>query len=304
MIPEKALKVLKILRVPEPILLGSGAEGYIFSYRSDSVVKIFNNTTLDYLQSLAVLLRIIAKANLSYFTPEIQEIGNIEGNFYTIEKKLVGVSMEQKFPLLGTKDKYKLLKSYYEAVKEFKKIILPDAQYGNILRKDTAINCQTWQEFLVKKAKQRIERAGKKLSQDVPSINEHFRQFAKIVKKELVIDKKSFVHSDYFINQVLVNEKNEISAVLDISYHAVAGDKRLDIASVVFFYGIQDYLPEYINHLLKLEVADYGDSIIRYNNIYKLYFCFYFSNIYLYIPAFYDAIIRHLNSKALWVDLL
>lgn len=299
-IPNRVSKVLNKLTISNPVLLGRGGEGYIFSYGQDTVIKIFDNTTRDYLQNLAKLQKIIVKTSLPFSIPEIQEIGNVEENYYTIEKHLVGISMEQKFPALGTKNKYKLLKSYYEAVRALNSVELPELPYGNILNKYSSIIDRTWQGFLIRKAKQRVKRAGERLKEDVLDLDMLLQQFERIIKKEVTIDKKSFVHADYFINQVLVNERNEISAVLDISYHAVVGDRKLDVASVVFFYDIKDYLPEHINYLIELEKRDYGEEILKYNDIYKLYYCFYFSNIYKYIPKFYEVVVKNLNDKSLW----
>lgn len=299
-IPDKISKVLNKLIIPKPILLGKGGEGYIYSYGRDAVIKIYNNTSKDYLQNLAKLQKFISKKNLPFSTPEIQEIGCIEGTYFTIENRLTGVSMDQKFPTLERKSKYKLLKNYYEAIKTLNNIEMSELPYGNIVQRDTTITDHTWQGFLIKKMKQRVEKAGERLRKDVLDLDMRLQQFEGIINMKLNTDKKYFVHADYFINQVLVNEKNEITAVLDISYHAVVGDKKLDVASVPFFYDIKDYLAEHITYLIELEKKDYGEIILKYNDIYKIYYCFYISNIYKYIPKFYDVVVKTLNDNYLW----
>lgn len=304
-VPGAVTNVLDKLHISEPILLGKGGEGYVFLYRHGDIIKIFTKQNINesYLQNLAKFQKKIAGKNLPFSIPEIKDIGTIDNTHYSIEKRLTGMNMDQKFPSLSTKEKYRLLKNYYEAIKALNAIELPEFPYGNIIETETAITDPTWSGFLIKKIRQRIGKAGKKLFIDVPDLEARIQQFEKIIQKELVINNKHFVHADYFPNQVLVDEKNSISAILDISYHAVSGDSRLDAASVVFFYGIKNYLPEHVDYLVKLETIDYGDDIVKYNKIYKIYYCFYFSNIYSYIPSFYDIVIKNLNDKNTWRNL-
>jgi hypothetical protein len=146
----------------------------------------------------------------------------------------------------------------------------------------------------------RIEIAGERLVKDVVNLNGKLKLFKEIIKAELAIEKKSFVHADYFVNQVLVNEKNEISAVLDISYHALVGDKRLDTAGIFFFEGMKYYTQEHIKFLLELSIKDYGESILKYNDIYRIYYCFYFSDVYSFMPDWYQILINNLNDEKIW----
>ncbi len=300
-IPETIQNVLRELKVKNPILLGKGGEGYVFTYTNDTVIKIYDHADEKYLQSLEKLQTLISVKNLPFATPQIQEIGKVDTTYYTIEKRLSGILMEQKFPTLAEKEKYKLLKSYYEAIKALNTVEFPELPYGNILQiPPYQITYSAWPGFLIKMLNYKIIIAGERLVEDVINFNKKIHLLIDIIKKELTIDKKSLVHADYFVNQVLVNDNNEISAVLDISYHAVVGDKRLDAAGIFFFEGMKYYTQEHIKFLLDLSIHDYGESILKYNDIYRMYYCFYFSDVHAFMPEWYKTLIKNLNNEEIW----
>jgi len=297
---EVTQRVLKELQVNNPELLGKGGEGFVFTYRDDKVIKIYDHADEKYLNSLKKLQVIISTKNLPFDTPLIIEIGKVDETYYTIEKRLYGVLMEHKFPTLPKKEQYKLLKSYYDAIKALNSIEFPNLPYGNIVEVPHPITDDTWTGFLVKTLHYKIQVAGERVVKDITNFDKKVELLTEVIKKELLIDKKSLVHADYFVNQVLVNEKNEISAVLDISAHAIVGDRRLDVAGVFFFEGMKHYTKEHIKYLLGLSVQEYGEKILKYNDIYRIYYCFYFSEVHTFMPDWYQTILKNINDEAIW----
>ena len=148
--------------------------------------------------------------------------------------------------------------------------------------------------------KYKIQIGGEHMAKDVSNLNNKVQLLSEVTKKTLSIDKKYLVHSDYYENQVLVNEKNEVSAILDIGYHAVAGDRRLDVAGVFFYEEAKHYTEEHIKFLLDLSIHDYGVSILKYNDIYRMYYCFYFSDVYNFWPEWVKLLIKNLNDENIW----
>lgn len=303
-LPSFVQQVLTSLQMDNPIFLGKGGEGHVFAYKDDCVIKIYGNTSQEYLEGLVRLQKYLLDARLPFATPAIQEIGHIEETYYTIEKRLSGILMEQKFLHVSSKEKYVMLESYYKALNDFHKMKLPDLPYGNLLNTAMALTDETWPGFLLKILEQRIPIAEKRLRKDVKDLDKKVQQFKEIIQKELVIDKdkKCFVHGDYYVNQVLVDEKNHISAVLDMGIHSVVGDFRQDLASICFFED-RNYAPEHIQFLTNLAVKDYGENILRYNDIYKIYYSFYFSDIYNHNPQTYYTFVNYLNDEQLWKRL-
>lgn len=301
-IPENVLDVLHRLKITDPILLGKGGEGWVFTYKDDLVIKIYNSdATEDYLQTLKELQAVITSKQLPFATPQILEIGKINNTYYTFEKRLEGVLMDDKFLSLTKEQQYKSLKSYCEAIKALNSIEFVDLPYGNILQTSHGqITGKTWHEFLLKMLQHRLSLAGEKVENDVIDFSNKVQLFSYIVNKELVTKTKSLVHADYFVNQVLLNEDNEISAILDISAHALVGDKRLDVANIFFFDGAKGYTKDHVQYLVDLSVQNYGESILKYNDIYRLYYCFYFAYVHSFMPEWYQTILKNLNDELIW----
>jgi hypothetical protein len=295
-----AQNVLSKLNINKPELLGKGGEGYVFTYTADKVIKIYDHADEKYLNSLKKLQTAISDKNLPFDTPLILEIGKVNETFYTIEKRLHGILMEDKFPTLSDQAKYHSLKSYYDAIKTLNSIEFPDLPYGNIVEVPHTITDSTWTGFLTKMLQYKIQVAGERIIKDIINFDEKVRLLTDVIKKELAEEKKSLVHADYFVNQVLVNEKNEISAVLDISAHAVIGDRRLDVAGVFFFEGMKHYTKEHIKYLLDLSLQEYGEDILKYNDIYRTYYCFYFSEVHTFMPDWYQTLLKNLNNEKIW----
>ena len=301
---EVAKKVLKELNVSNPKLLGKGGEGLVFTYADDEVIKIYDHADEKYLNSLKGLQKIIVTKNLPFDTSLISKIGKIGETYYTIEKKLDGILMEHKFPTLSENEKYKVLKSYYEAIKALNNIEFPDLPYGNLVEIPHPITDATWSSFLINMLRYKIHVAGNRIIKDITNFDKKVELLAEVINKEISTDRKSLVHADYFVNQVLVNEKNQISAVLDISYHAIVGDGRLDVAGVFFFEGMKHYTKEHIKYLLDLSIDEYGESILKYNDIYHLYYCFYFSEVHTFMPEWYQTLLKNLNNEEIWSRII
>lgn len=297
--PSFVENILKKLQVSNPLFLGKGGEGYVFSYKDGLAIKIYLNASQEYLSELLKLQKYLLDANLPFATPSIQEIGSLDEKYYTIEKLLKGISMEQKLPIVSSEDKYVMLKSYHEALKALNTIEFSDIPFGNILKTPMAVTDPTWPGFLIKMIDQRVAIAKERLRKDVSNFDSKVKQFKEVIKTEFNIDKKYFVHGDYYVNQVLVNENNQISAMLDLGIHSMAGDRKQDIASICFFE-LDKYPREYIKYLTDLAIKDYGEEILKYNDIYKLYYSFYFSDIYKQNPKHYWMFVKTLNNEELW----
>lgn len=268
---KKAQIALAKLNIDNATLIGTGGEGFVYTYKKNDVIKIYHKDyiTTDYLQNLSLIQHILSQTKFLFSTPQIKEIGCIENTYYSIEKKLAGANMKFVFPKASKKTKFRLLKSYYETIQELNSITLAQFPYGNIVHMNESITDPNWPQFLIKKMKQRISKASPRLCVAVQNLDQKMQLFSGILKKFCNIDTKHFIHADYFVDQVLVNDKHTISAILDIGHHAVAGDPRLDQAQVPIFYGLPEYTSEYVEFLTKLQKKDFGDTCTLFNSIYK-----------------------------------
>jgi len=143
-ISENMKKILKDFNIDESQFLGKGGEGFIYAYGNDKVIKIYKYPTV-YLHSLMEFQDLLSRQNFSFKTPRIREIGKKYGIDYTIEDRLFGISMQEKFPAVSSEEKYIMLRSYYEALRQLHSVQLSHLPYGTILQTELAITDDSWQ---------------------------------------------------------------------------------------------------------------------------------------------------------------
>lgn len=289
--------VFEKLWIKNPVLLGSGGEGLVFEYDEDRVVKIFpKSPDLAYLSDLQIFQHKLAELSFTFATPEILEIGSADGIIYTVERLLHGVPMDKALAGADTKDRQKMYESYYQAIKQIHAMQLPDLLFGQLIKTPESVTGSTWPEFLEKLLAQKIEKTRVRIAPLVDNFDQKLAQIRSLIVAELNSKEKKLVHRDYYLNNVLVGNNLEISAVLDFGAHAAVGDPRMDVASVLRWNEIDPNVkPEDYEFLYTQADADYGDDIQRVADIYLLYSAFYFSD--MADPSFS---VKHLNDDQLW----
>lgn len=293
---KKVSVVLTKLHIDAPILLGKGGEGWVYEYGAD-VLKVYpRNPDIQYLKNVQEFQSTLAKHVFSFDIPKILEVGEAGGVLYTVEKRLHGVSMAKKIIGISTKDRQKLYRSYYDAIREVGTVTFSDLPYGQIIKTSESITSDSWTDFLVRMLDQKVKKTADTMRTSVSSFDEKVALFKSRIQKHLVRDQKNLVHCDYFINNVLVNDDLKVSAVLDFSVHASVGDPRLDIAGVLTWNEIDPNVKqEDYSFLYDVAKSDYGDEILLYADLYLLFSSFYFAD--MADPSFS---IGNLNNEKLW----
>jgi hypothetical protein len=245
------------------------------------VVKLYGPTTRVYLQSVAALQRRVAAAGPPFATPLIEEIGESEGLFHTVERRLVGRTLDSVYARLTDDERTSALRGYLEAVWHLNQVELPDEPFGQLVETSDRITADSWPGFLRAKLRQRGTVSQNRLAADVPGYHEKRDRLDRIVAAELAESPRRVVHADYYLNNVLVDDALRISAVLDLSAHAVCGDPAMDAAGAIAFLPLhRSYHPAHAAPLYPLAEALYGRDVRRRIEIYRAYYGVYFSDLY------------------------
>lgn len=293
-LPEFVKRILKDLKIRNPVLFGYGGEGWIFEF-GDKALKIYEKANLKYLQEIRDFQIKLLKNKFNFDIPRIYEIGEINGVFYTIEKKLKGEQMDKVIPKLNTKERQKLYQSYYDAIFQINSVELSNLPYGQIIKTSESITSSNWTDFLLKKFRQKVLKTRERVGKQVEDYDKKVAFFEKLIEKELKCEKKRLVHCDYYLNNVLV-QNSSISAILDFSVHLVVGDPRLDVSGVLMWNGIdKNVKKEDFEFLFEKARRDYRKGIYKFVDLYLLYSSFYYSD--MDDPSFS---IKNLNDENLW----
>lgn len=288
--------VSKKFKINNLHLLGSGGEGCIYDYNGDALKVYLHNPEEGYLSDLQKLQIELAKHKFTFSTPQIYEIGEVDGVSYTIEKRLKGVQMDYKLKELDRPKRQLLFRSYYEAIKQVNSLSFPNLPFGNIIKTGESINSDNWTDFLIKSVKYKIDKTPNKTKVCISRFDQKLEMFNKLTRKYLNSNEKRLVHCDYYQNNVLVDDNLSISAVLDFGVHTAIGDPRLDISSVIKWNTINpDVQTENYIFLLDIAKKDFGDDLGDIADLYLLYSSFYFLD--MEDPSFS---IKNLNNDKLW----
>lgn len=294
---KKASLVFAKLHLTTPVLLGMGGEGPVYEYGDDKVLKVYPRTVdMLYLQNIQSFQRDLAKHTFTFATPQITEIGQTDGVLYTVEKRLQGTQGDKKIIGLHTADRQRVYRSYYDAIRQVNKVTFPTLPYGQLIKTSESITSDSWTDFLIHVLEQKVEKTQENVRGVVVDFDKKVERFKDLIQQHLTSTQKQLVHSDYFLNNVLVGDNLSVTAVLDFSVHAAVGDPRLDIAGVLTWNEIDPHIkPEDYQFLYAVAEKDYGKEISKIADLYLLFSSFYFSD--MDDPGFS---IRNLNNEELW----
>lgn len=278
-INSESREVFEHLNIKNPVLLGKGDEGSVYEHGMDALKIYAQNPDLEYLNGLQKFQNELAKNDFTFDTPQIYEIGNINGSFYTIEKRLKGTQMDKAIIEMNTRDRQTLFHGYYEAIRQVNSISFPNYPYGQIIKTKESMNSESWTDYLIqtldfKKTKMLLSSKGQ-----ISNFDKKLELFKNLIHKHLQTNQKQLVHCDYYLTNVLV-DKAKISAILDFSGHTSIGDPKLDVASVIMWNMIDPNVKEEdYKFLFDIAKKDFGDNIQMYSDLYLLYSGFYFTDM-------------------------
>jgi aminoglycoside phosphotransferase (APT) family kinase protein len=293
----RATKVLNHLGISNPVLIGKGDQSWVYRYRPGVVAKVHRRSNKQYLESLMELEKVIKTHKLPFSTPEIMEIGLFEDTYYNLEKELSGTTLGNIWFSLSNTSKKNAVDDFVVAIKYLSEITLEDYPFGQVLVTGEHLTAGSWREFIDHKLIQRINLVRDKLETDVKNLDEKINIARRAFHDSLDFNEKCLVHGDYFYNNVLYDQKNRLSAVIDFSNSTVIGDFRMDLACAIMYFDLEEAWNKKLRDLVKKNHGQEIDTII---DLYTVYQAFFQTESYYYNQGLYKWCLGHLNSDVLW----
>jgi Phosphotransferase enzyme family len=223
---DESTDVLAAFGVAPQALLGRGGEATVYALDRDRVLRVLHpGGDPDQLARTEVLLGALATSAVSFYLPEILEIGEIGGRTYAIERRLHGRSLREHLKINDGAGRDQLIEAYMDAAWALGELRPQGWAYYGELASLQPLRAPTWREFLAVKAGRSLTSAGQPLDRvDVQGLASNLPEPARA----------DFVHLDAFAGNMLTDGAG-ITAVLDIGYACVAGDRRLNpLAAAVY----------------------------------------------------------------------
>jgi hypothetical protein len=218
--------VLAAFGLRSEALLGRGGEATVYALDGERVLRVLQpGGDTDQLTRTEALLRDLVTSGVPFQLPEIIEVGEIGGRPYAIERRLPGRSLLEVLRTDENGEREKLIEAYMEAAWALGDLRPEGWPYYGELAAPQLLRAKTWREFLAMRAGRSLVVAGPPLDQiDAHVLAVHLPEPAR----------SEFVHLDAFAGNMLTDGTG-ITAVLDIGYACVAGDRRLNpLAAAVY----------------------------------------------------------------------
>ncbi len=206
--------------------LGRGGEAAVYALDGERVLRVQHpGTDTDQLTRTDALLHDLMTSAVPFRLPEILEIGEIGGRTYAVERRLPGRSLLEQLRADENAKRDELIEAYLEAACALGGLRPEGWDYYGELAAPEPLRAETWREFLIARAERSLATAGYPLNQ--------------IGGPGLALDlpepaRGEFVHLDAFAGNMLTDGIG-ITAVMDIGYACVAGDRRLTpLAAAVY----------------------------------------------------------------------
>lgn len=218
--------VLAAFGVGSDALLGRGGEASIYALDADRALRVLHRWgDVAQLRRNQGLLRGLVSTAVPFELPQILEIGEIGGRTYAVERRLPGRPLTEHLKTTGGGGRDRLIEAYLEAAQALGDL-RPDGWpfYGE-LATARPVRADSWREFLTLGAARSLAAAGPPLDQ----VDAHG-----LALGLPECSRPEFVHLDAFAGNMLTDGVR-ITAVIDVGYTCVAGDRRLDpVAAAVY----------------------------------------------------------------------
>lgn len=220
-------------------LLGYGSEAVVLALDDKRALRVLREgADPAVLRARQGLVDELAARGAPFLLPELEEVGEFDGRWYGIERRLPGRPVTEVLPTLMGHERDLLVERYMDATAALGDLYLAPRAYWGELIGEHPLRAETWPAYLRSRATQSLRRSGLPLRGDGPA--DLALELAAGLPNP---DDAAFVHLDAFGGNVLV-VGTSVTAVIDIGVTGVAGDRRLDPLSALVYLSAPEITPE------------------------------------------------------------
>ncbi len=272
--------VLRHLQIESADLVGRGMTSSLYDIGGGRVLKIHNGPQEQgYLPRLQRFSERLHRFSLPFAVPLIYEYGAVDDVHFHVERRLPGQDMAQVFPRLTSRERRSALSSLLDALPPLHAVQLPQYPYGEPLNVLEEITADTWPGYLQARIEATLAHSYADLQEDLPEVDRIVDAFYCQLGGLPARPPKCLVHGDYFMGNVLSDERGILTAVVDFSPLTLIGDPLIDLAGAFYFCRIYDFVSEADFSFLRQEVdRRYGAHSWQHIDLYYTFYSLRFSD--------------------------
>jgi putative membrane protein len=282
-------------------MLGSGGESEVFALDHQRVLRLYRGRheaprrTAAQLRSLYDSWRGV---DIGIELPMITEMGEYQGRFYTVDRRFSGRSFSSWLQHADMNERRPALISFLDATVRLQQLPSPVSGFARLIGDGAPEQFDTLGELLTKMLWGPLQTSRTHLERDVPGVSEVWNQLhAELAQRSVA---PALVHGDIFPPNAYVSQSPHgpvVSGIGDFSPHTLHADPLMDLAGAVIFLELEPYAdaPSDAAWLQALSVERHGADIVRWIDVYRRYYGFYFSNACEFEPTLYAWCLRQLS---------
>jgi serine/threonine protein kinase len=226
--------LLERFQLSQVDFLGSGMEAEVYALNNDRVLKVYNDlpdvTKQEKLRGFYAGLK---ADRLSYELPYIHDILVENERLVTIEKRIQGSDMQSELPGMTYDEQTNMMETYLQANMALQSVQESSNFGGFTLFHDDRIvpgTIHNWFDLLKEMVVLKQAELKPYFTRDVLNYEEKM----KLVLEKLALGYEgdySIIHGDFYPGNILINEKHEVTGLIDFGMLTMYGDYLFDVAT-------------------------------------------------------------------------
>jgi putative membrane protein len=285
-------------------LLGSGGESEVFAIDHDRVLRLYRGRHEAPRQTavqLQALYQSWSGSDIGLELPLIIELGELNGRFFTVDRRFSGRNFSGWLQYADMKQRRAALVTLLDASERLQHLRSPVPGFARLIGDGAPQQYGTLVELLSHMLSGPTQSSRDQLERDVPHVAEVWNQLHAALAQRSV--SPAVVHGDVCPPNAYLSQGPQgpvVTGIADFSPHTVHADPLMDIAGALIFLELEAYADAAADAawLEAVAVERHGREIVRWIDVYRRFYGFYFSNAYAFDPTLYAWCIRQLSRSA------
>ena len=282
-------------------LLGSGGESEVFAIDHERVLRLYRSrheAPRRTAAQLQILYQSWAGSDIGLELPLILESGERNGRFFTVDRRLSGRNFSGWLQHADMAQRRPALIGFLDATERLQQLPSPVPGFARLIGEDAPQQFGTLVELLSSMLKGPLQSSRTQLERDIPDVAEVWnRLYGELAQRSVL---PAIVHGDVCPPNAYLSQGPEgpvVTGIGDFSPHTVHADPLMDVAGALIFLELEPYADAAADAawLEAVAVERHGREIVRWIDVYRRFYGFYFSNAYAFDPHLYAWCLRQLS---------
>jgi putative membrane protein len=298
---EREAELLTAFGTGRDQLLGSGGESEVFALDHDRVLRLYRSRHEAPRRTAAQLTALYQSwrgIDIGIELPLIIDMGERNGCLYTVDRRFSGRNFSGWLQFADRTQRRPALISFLDGTARLQRLPSPVAGFARLIGDGAPQQFGTLAELLANMLEGPLQSSRTQLERDVPGVNEVWnRLHADLALRSVT---PALVHGDVCPPNAYVSNGPQgpvVTGIGDFSPHTINADPLMDIAGAVIFLELEPYADAAADAawLEAVAVERHGREIVRWIEVYRRYYGFYFSNAYAFDATLYAWCLRQLS---------